>query len=418
MKKRYIITFISSLLIMLAVMNIDIKADFEIADDLIYDTSYEIGGTNSIGQSMIGKYFDNHAYLFKENDLYFLSITLLDNSALSDIDISLGNYKSGILINENGKKTTYTITIGEEDITSQVNITGMVSAMNKEVSFTIKLNLDNMTKTSETIDKSYEYPARFVPEILMDAVGDVTSIQNATYKLPNAKAIFGDEECSLEVIVNSPNGDNVDIVQNKIVLTELGEYEVIYKASTSKYKTNLGNDSYTIKSFKVISTSAGSSLVKVIDINKILPDNYVVQSQRIESGQDFTNIAGLLAKKSEKYEITNILLLDNNGESLNFDSNVSYYIMTNPDFNRNDVEVYHLNTNGTLEQITARGYGRYVTFEANCAGTFIVLVPGVSFVMPMWGYILIVVGAVILIGLALFLLIYFLKKRHKKLSVE
>lgn len=420
MKKRYIITFISSLLIMLFVMNINAKASVEVDDDIIYDTSYEIGGTNSIGQSMIGKYFDDHAYLLKENDLYFLSITLLDNSALSDINISLSDYsyKSGILINENGKKTTYTITLGEEDITSQVNIAGKVSAMNQDVSFTIKLNLDNMTKTSELVDKSFEYPARFVPEILMDAVGDVTSIQNATYKLPDAKAMFGADKCDLEIFVKSPNGDDVDIYQNKIVLTELGEYEVIYKASTSKYKTNLGNDSYTTKSFKVISTSAGSSLVKVIDLNKILPDNYVVQSQRIESGQEYANIKSLLVKKSQKYEITNILLLDNTGEGLNLDANVNYYIKTNPDFNRNNVEVYHLNENGTLEQISARGYGRYVTFEANCTGTFIVLVPGVSFVMPMWGYALIAVGVIILIGLALFLIIHFVKKRHKKLSME
>lgn len=418
MKKRYIITFISSLLIMLFIMNINAKAEFNATNDIIYDVDYEIGGTNSIGQSMIGKYFDEHAYLLKEDDLYFVSINLLDNSAISDIDISLGNYKSGILTNENGKKTTYTITIGEEDITSSIAIKGKVSAMNKDVSFTIKLNLDNMVETNEAVDKSFEYPARFVPEIIIDALGDVTSIQNATYKLPSARAMFADEECKLEISVKSPSGDSVNVEENKIVLTELGEYEVVYKASTPKYKTNLGNDSYITKSFKVISTSAGSSLVKVLDNNKILPLNYVVQSQRIESGEDYTNIANMLVKKSERYEITNVLLLDNNGESLEINSNVSYYIQTNPNYNRNDVRVYHLNKDNTLEEIKASGYGRYITFETNYTGTFIVLIPGVSFVMPMWGYALIAIGVVVLIGLIVFLLVYFLKKRHKKLSVE
>ena len=65
--------------------------DTALQDYKVYDTTYEIKGTNQIGQQMISKYFDGNVQVFKENDLYYLSVTLLNNQALSDLKISVSD---------------------------------------------------------------------------------------------------------------------------------------------------------------------------------------------------------------------------------------------------------------------------------------------------------------------------------------
>ena len=57
-----------------------------------------------------------------------------------------------------------------------------------------------------------------------------------------------------------------------------------------------------------------------------------------------------------------------------------------------------MDENGGLTRFSASGYGRYVATETDKTGTFIVCIPGVAFRMPMWGYILILVGAVVIVG--------------------
>lgn len=48
--------------------------------------------------------------------------------------------------------------------------------------------------------------------------------------------------------------------------------------------------------------------------------------------------------------------------------------------------------------ILSNSYGRYVVTETDKTGTFVVCVPGVAFHMPMWGYVLVLVGAVVIVG--------------------
>ena len=47
-------------------------------------------------------------------------------------------------------------------------------------------------------------------------------------------------------------------------------------------------------------------------------------------------------------------------------------------------------------------------------GTIIICVPGIAFVMPVWGYLLISVGAVVLIAAAIVVTIVLVKKKKKK----
>ena len=62
---------------------------------------------------------------------------------------------------------------------------------------------------------------------------------------------------------------------------------------------------------------------------------------------------------------------------------------------------------------------RYVKFDSDKTGTFIVCIPGVAFVMPMWGYALIAVACVLVVAVAITVTIILVRKKKKaKKTVE
>lgn len=372
-----------------------LHAEEGLEENVYYNSSYTIGGTSSIGAGMIEKYFDSNALVVNQGDFYFVSITLLDNNALTNLSIP-GDYERGVIKEDVGKKSTYTVSLTGNDIKSPIPFTGRVDAMRMDVSFNIKLNLDSVSKEDKTLDSETEFPGVYVPTITIDSAGDVSSVQNAIYKLPEASASLGDEKCELEIKALDPEGEDVLIENNQITLSKLGVYSIIYKAKTSKYKTNLGNDSYTTKVIKVTSLSKSSDSVKIDDLNNILPKNYIVQSQTITSGSEYDRIVKLMEDYSEHYEAINISLMDYNGSEITLSDNIKYYLEVSPSFDRNKLEVYYLDGD-KLINVACDGYGRYVTFSSNMVGTFIVLVPGITFHMPILGYILIAAGILLVI---------------------
>lgn len=389
------------------------NVDTLLQDYKVYDTTYSIGGTNQVGQQMISKYFDSNVKVFKENDLYYLSVTLLNNQALSDLKISVSDLKSGILEEINGKKTTYTITLSYDDLNSDISLSGNVSKMSMDVSFTIRPDLDALKETEETVSPEKEFPARFVPELTIDGVGDVETSLNSYYKIPEAKATFDNHNLDVNVFVTSPSGESVEVEDNKISVTELGDYTIDFIASTDEYKTNLGNDSYAKESIKLTSNAITSSMVKVVDIHNILPQGYIVQCQRIESGTTYDKVSSLLATISENYEITNITMMDSTGQDIVLTDTVECYIETNPNYDRNKVKVYRVDDK--LEEVSSSGYGRYVKFESKKMGTYVVLIKGVQTKTNLPLIIsFTVIGVVILFALAVFLVIFFLRKRKQK----
>lgn len=386
-----------------------LHAEEGLEENVYYNSSYTIGGTSSIGAGMIEKYFDSNALVVNQGDFYFVSITLLDNNALTNLSIP-GDYERGVIKEDVGKKSTYTVSLMGNDIKSPIPFTGRVDAMRMDVSFNIKLNLDSVSKTDKTLDSETEFPGVYVPTITIDSAGDVSSVQNAIYKLPEASASLGDEKCELEIKALDPEGEDALIENNQITLSKLGVYSIIYKAKTSKYKTNLGNDSYTTKVIKVTSLSKSSDSVKIDDLNNILPKNYIVQSQTITSGSEYDRIVKLMEDYSEHYEAINISLMDYNGSEIILSDNIKYYLEVSPSFDRNKLEVYYLDGD-KLINVACDGYGRYVTFSSNMVGTFIVIVPGITFHMPIWGYILIAASILLVIVGALVVTIIIVKKK-------
>ena len=82
-------------------------------------------------------------------------------------------------------------------------------------------------------------------------------------------------------------------------------------------------------------------------------------------------------------------------------------------YDRNEVVVYHMADDGTLTEIAADGYGRYVRFDTSETGTFIVCIPDVAFVMPMWGYAVILVACVLVVAAAVTVTVILVRRKKK-----
>ena len=120
-----------------------------------------------------------------------------------------------------------------------------------------------------------------------------------------------------------------------------------------------------------------------------------------------------MKKVADNFEVFSVALVDGNGEKITPDGSVKFMFRADDYFDRSKVKVYYMNENGAITELSAKGYGRYVSIETDKTGTFIVCVPGVAFVMPMWGYALILVGCVILIAAAVVVTIVLVKKKKK-----
>ena len=78
-------------------------------------------------------------------------------------------------------------------------------------------------------------------------------------------------------------------------------------------------------------------------------------------------------------------------------SNVECYIETNPNYDRNKLKVYYLNGED-MEMFSSSGYGRYVKFENNHMGTYIVLIEGVSSSINLPLMISLIIGCAVIIA--------------------
>ncbi len=232
--------------------------------------------------------------------------------------------------------------------------------------------------------------------------------------IPNVKGFFDGKDLPVEVKVTSPSGEEVQIEENKIRVSELGDYSLAYKTSISEYKTNLGNDSYALETITLKSNAQESDLVKVNDINHVLPEGTIVQCQRIHSGSTYEKISSLLENISDHYEVTDISLMDQNGDKLNLSGTIQCLINTNPNYDRNKVKVAFV-LDDKLEPVSSESYGRYIRFESQKTGTYVIYVEGVksSVNLPLL-ITLSFVGGVLVLALILFLILFRLRKKKKR----
>ena len=382
-----------------------------------YEVSYEVTGTSSMGKTMISNNFPNKFKLEKLNDNYYLSINYDTSSSMSDLKLSINDLNVGTIIRNKNNQMIYTYTLSENSINNELPFSVYVSAMQRRTEFNIKLDLSNSNKISDDIEDLGERPGEFIPELKLD-LADEYSIKagnNIYFNVIEAEASLGDNDCN--IIINAYYNDNlIDINDNKILIEKTGIYKLVYKAESDKYKTSLGNNTYIEKTIIINASNDKTNVVKLVSDNP----NYYLIGGIIENGDTFDKVSKLMDNISINYSIFDISFYSNEGIKLDKVENELVDVYANLTIDRTKTKAYYIDSNNNLKEVDSKGAGRYVRLNISESGTYIVCEPGVPFVMPMWGYIIIICGSLVLVGsISTFIIIKVVKKKRKnKLETE
>lgn len=414
-KRNKLIAFFAALsmcLIMLAALmggGLTAYAESPIASS---DGVYSVP-VNLSGLAMGADNFSSSATVEKSGENYYM--TFGHSSSISDMALESGNKQTGYTVKAEGGWTYYTYTLSAERLSSELSFSAYINAMSRDVSFTITLNLANGTRTGDYVDVG-ERPAEYVPVITTTA-GDTQMEKGATYVLPAATAVLGDEVCEVTTKVFY-DGEEVAVDRNRFTLENAGEYTVIYRAESSAYKTNLGNNSYSEYAFTVVSKVGATVLAKFEDESGALSSGTAIQASKITVGTSYELAADKMKTIADNFSVTSVSYFTESGEEVTPSGNISLYLVADMTYDRNKIVVYHLSEDGELTKIDCSGYGRYVRLQTDKTGTFIVCIPGVAFVMPMWGYALILIACVLVLGAGITLIIILVRKKRKRKANE
>ena len=368
---------------------------------------------NLDGLAMGADNFSSSATVEKSGENYYM--TFGHSSSISDMALESGNMQTGYTVRTENGWTYYTYTMSAERLQSSLSFSAYINAMSRDVSFTIMLNLADGTRTGDYVDVG-ERPAEYVPVITTTA-GDTQMEKGATYVLPAATADLGDEVCEVTTKVFY-GGEEVAVDGNRFALENAGEYTVIYRAESSAYKTNLGNNSYSEYAFTVVSKVGATVLAKFEDESGALSSGTAIQASNITVGTSYELAAEKMKTIADNFSVMSISYFAESGEEVTPGGNVTLYLMADMTYDRNEIVVYHLSEDGELTKIDCSGYGRYVRLQTDKTGTFIICIPGVAFVMPMWGYALILVACVLVLGAGITLIIILVRKKRKRKANE
>ena len=370
---------------------------------------------NLDGLAMGADNFSSSATVEKSGENYYM--TFGHSSSISDMALESGNMQTGYTVRTENGWTYYTYTMSAERLQSSLSFSAYINAMSRDVSFTITLNLSGGTRTGDYVDVG-ERPAEYVPVIQTTAGAEYEAASGSVFPIPSATATLGDENLDVSIsayYVQGGEQTEVSVTNNSVTLENVGEYHVVYRAESSTYLTNLGNPTYTEYDVAITSVAGGSTLAKFEDANGVLAEGTSLLVSRITSGSSvFAMAAEKMASIADNFEVFGISLVQSDGTAATPSGNITLYLQADMTYDRNEVVVYHMADDGTLTEIAADGYGRYVRFDTDKTGAFIVCIPGVAFVMPMWGYAVILVACVLVVAAAITIPIVVVKKRKKK----
>ena len=382
------------------------------------DGTYSVP-VNLSGLAMGADNFSPSATVEKSGENYYM--TFGHSSSVSDMALESGNMQTGYTVRTENGWTYYTYTMSAERLQSSLSFSAYINAMSRDVSFTITLNLANGTRTGDYVDVG-ERPAEYVPVIETTAGREYEAASGSVFPIPSATATLGDENLDVSIsayYVQGGEQTEVPITNNSITLENVGEYHVVYRAESSTYLTNLGNPSYTEYDVAITSVAGGSTLAKFEDANGVLAEGTSLLASRITAGSSiFATAADKMASIADNFEVFGISLVRSDGTAATPSGNITLYLQADMTYDRNEVVVYHMADDGTLTEIAADGYGRYVRFDTSETGTFIVCIPGVAFVMPMWGYAVILVACVLVVAAAVTVTVILVRRKKKSKKLQ
>ena len=141
----------------------------------------------------------------------------------------------------------------------------------------------------------------------------------------------------------------------------------------------------------------------------------MVAGKLTDSSKDYEKASAAMGTISDHFEVYSVAFLNEEGEAVTLSGNVELLFRADDYFDRTKVEIYYMDESGSLTKLSSSGYGRFVVAQTDKTGIFIVCIPGVSFHMPMWGYALILAGALAIVAIVVVTIIV-MAKRKKKIS--
>ena len=369
---------------------------------------------NLSGLAMGADNFSPSATVEKSGENYYM--TFGHSSSISDMVLESGNMQTGYTVRTENGWTYYTYTLSAERLQSSLSFSAYINAMSRDVNFTITLNLGGGTRTGDYVDVG-ERPAEYVPVIETTAGREYEAASGSVFPIPSATATLGSENLDVSIsayYVQGGEQTEVPVTNNSLTLENVGEYHVVYRAESATYKTNLGNNTYTEYDVAITSVAGGSTLAKFEDANGVLAEGTSLLAGRITAGSSvFATAADKMASIADNFEVFGISYVSADGTAATPGGNITLYLQADMTYDRNEVVVYHMADDGTLTEIAADGYGRYVKFDTDKTGTFIVCIPGVAFVMPMWGYAVILVACVLVVAAAVTVTAMLVRRKKK-----
>ena len=356
--------------------------------------------------------FTNPVTLEKQDGRYYMTFGF--DSSIGYLNLNLDGKDVGKTSEKKDGWTYYTYTLSENNLKSKLSFSAYINAMSREMNFTATLNLSSSEKTSETVRDLGERPAEFVPVISTKAAAEYSLKVGTVFPIPEATANLGNEDSPV-VITAVFGNEPVDISDGKLTLGNVGEYKIIYKATNARYKTSFGNDSFSEYVVTIHSITGENDIVKFRDANNVLPEKAGILAGKVTDGSDvYEKAASAMKKIADNFEVYSAEFLSEDGEVITLSGKVELLFRADDYFDRTKAEVYYMDDNGELTKLSASGYGRYVVTETDKTGTFIVCIPGVAFHMPMWGYALILAGALAIIAIVVVTIIVIAKRKKKR----
>ena len=362
-------------------------------------------------------HFTNPVTVEKFGGKYYMTFGF--DSSIGYLNLNLDGKEVGKTSEKKDGWTYVTYTLSENNLKSNLSFSAYINAMSREMNFTATLNLSSSDKTSETVRDLGERPAEFVPVISTKAAAEYSLKVGTVFPIPEASANLGNEDSPVAITAVFGN-DSVDVSGGKLTLGNIGEYKIIYKATNSQYKTSLGNDSFSEYVVTVHAVTGENAIVKFRDTNHALPEKAGILAGKVTGGSEvYEKAASAMKKIADNFEVYSAEFLSKDGEAITLSGKVELLFRADDYFDRTKAEVYYMDENGGLTKLSASGYGRYIVTETDKTGAFIVCIPGVAFHMPMWGYALILVGAVVMVAGAVVLSLLSRNRRrtrHRKAS--
>ena len=377
------------------------------------DGTYSVP-VNLDGLTMGADNFSSAATVEKSDDNYYM--TFGHSSSVDDLVLESGNMQTGYTVRTENGWTYYTYTMSAERLQSSLSFTAYIVPMSMTVDFSITLDLSAGTRTGDYVDVG-ERPAEYVPVIETSAGAEYEAARGTVFPIPSATASLGSENLDVSIsayYVQGGERTEVSVTDNSITLENVGEYHVVYRVESNTYLTNLGNPTCTEYDVTITSVAGGSTLAKFEDSNGVLAEGTSLLASRITAGSSvFATAADKMASIADNFEVFGISLVQSDGTAATPGGNITLYLQADMTYDRNEVVVYHMAEDGTLTEIDADGYGRYVRFDTDKTGTFIVCIPGVAFVMPMWGYAVILVACVLVVAAAVTVTVILVRRKKK-----